>query len=194
MSARIHRLSDVARVGLVGAALLLAAASSGSNKRQGAATTPAQRFAAPAPRAMEADRAIGLWKSSFGPVKIERDPSGQGDRAVQGAWRYSRSGTEVIGLFWGAMRGNVLEFEWQEPGPGNLRGEGYLVFDPSGERFSGKWWTRSQDRYGDWNGWRPEPSDLNEAGQPGDDYGGDTYGGAPAEGDVAPEPPPPPPR
>jgi hypothetical protein len=155
--------------------------------------------------------AQGLWRTSFGPVKIEPDPKG-GPQAVQGAWTYKRGGQEVVGVFWGRLNGNVLHFTWQEPAvPRYLEGAGYLVFNLDGRRFDGKWWTTNRDRSGDWNGWRHQPGDGNwqppaagghsggELG--GDPYGGDTYG-APYGGDTygspygetAPGPPPPPPR
>lgn len=185
MTARIHWLSSVARVAIVGAAALAAAASSGSNQQPPAGpVSGGGGFAAPAPRHMEPGTELGLWRSSFGPVKIEVDPRGSQDQ-VQGAWRYMRGAQEVIGIFWGSMRGNVLEFEWQEPGQGApLEGRGYLVFAPGGDGFQGKWWTASRDRSGDWNGWR---DDAAASGGPAEQ--------APPEGydpNVAPSEPPPP--
>jgi hypothetical protein len=113
---------------------------------------------------MPADAALGLWKSSFGAVKIERDEAGQ----VVGAWVYDRDGREVVGTFGGALSGNVLQFQWQEPArPHDLLGEGYLVFDPSGQSFSGRWWTTARDRGGDWNGWRGGGEDPAGAGPDG---------------------------
>jgi hypothetical protein len=188
MSARIHWLSSAIRVAIIGAAALAATASSGSKKAP--PSTPGgggAGFAAPAPRHMEAGTEQGLWRSSFGPVKIEVDPRGAGPTDVQGAWRYMRGADEVIGLFWGSLRGNVLEFEWQEPGQGaSLGGRGYLVFDPSGDRFQGKWWTTAQDRSGDWNGWRDAAGNGGpaEPAPPVDDGGYD-----PNDPSGAPPPP-----
>ena len=122
---------------------------------------------------METERALGLWKTSFGPVKIERDPEA-GPEQVMGVWIYDRAGEEVVGTFGGPLSGNVLHFRWQEPGrPRDLVGEGYLVFDPSGQSFTGRWWTVARERGGDWNGWRAdsggEPGPAEPApGEPGD--------------------------
>lgn len=100
---------------------------------------------------MDSSLALGLWKSSFGAVKME---ASQND-GLQGIWVYDRQGQEVIGYFDGAMDGNVFQFQWHEPAePAPLRGSGYLVFDPNGNTFSGKWWTDKRDRTGSWNGWR----------------------------------------
>ena len=67
---------------------------------------------------------------------------------------YQRQGQEVVGYFSGNLRGNVLQFRWQEPNNPPLTGEGYLVFDPQGRQYSGRWWSDKRDRVGDWNGWR----------------------------------------
>lgn len=192
MSARIHRLSDVLRIALIGTGLVFAAASSGSSQ-SASSTTPAAEFGSPAPRAMQPDRAIGLWKTSFGPVKIEIDPEAGGPNGVQGAWRYMQGRREVIGVFWGSLRGNVLDFEWHEPGDDTeLRGQGYLVFDVTGERFNGKWWTTRRDKSGDWNGWRPAgATPAPDGDEPYDDEGYDDEGGEPYD-DGAGAPPPPP--
>ena len=79
-------------------------------------------------------------------------PSG----SVQGVWMYQRQGQDVVGYFSGNLRGNVLQFRWQEPGEPNhpLTGEGFLVFDTQGRQYSGRWWSDHRDRVGDWNGWR----------------------------------------
>ena len=55
-------------------------------------------------------RALGLWRSTFGAVKIEADNSKGGLQtgAVQGVWVYQRQGQEVVGYFSGNLRGNVL--------------------------------------------------------------------------------------
>ena len=118
---------------------------------------------------MDAGRALGLWKSSFGPVKIERDAEG-GPEHLMGIWVYDRAGREVVGYFGGPLAGNVMQFRWQEPArPRDLVGEGYLVFDPEGKSFTGRWWTTTGDRGGDWNGWRADASSTE--GPPGPDRG-----------------------
>ena len=101
---------------------------------------------------------LGLWKSNFGAVKIEANPR-DGAEGIMGVWLYDRNGQEVIGYFSGRANGNVLKFTWNDPSDGNpLEGEGYLVFDPQGGSFTGKWWTSNRDRGGDWNGWREQRS------------------------------------
>jgi len=111
---------------------------------------------APPSQPMEATAALGLWKTSFGPVKIEKDPDA-GATNVRGVWVYDRSGHEVVGYFSGPLDGNVLQFRWTEPSkPNDLVGDGYLVFDPSGQSFSGRWWTTDRVRGGEWNGWRKD--------------------------------------
>lgn len=105
---------------------------------------------------MEPARALGLWRSTFGAVKIEPDASKGGLEAgsVQGIWVYQRQGQEVIGYFAGNLRGNVLQFRWQEPNDPALTGEGFLVFDVQGRQYAGRWWSDRRDRIGDWSGWR----------------------------------------
>ena len=98
----------------------------------------------------------GLWKSNFGAVKLVPNLAAGSD-ALEGVWLYERDGREVIGYFSGKADGNVLKFSWEEPSTGTpLRGTGYLVFDPAGYSFTGRWWTTNQDRGGDWNGWREQ--------------------------------------
>ncbi|MBT8494900.1 MAG: hypothetical protein KJO07_17720 [Deltaproteobacteria bacterium] len=177
--------------------LMAAAASANQNRARpkasaGSADSGEQ---APASKPMDAEMAVGLWKSSFGPVKLEVE----GDQ-VQGVWVYDRQGSEVIGYFEGPLDGNVLEFEWVEPAqPTELKGSGYLVFDPDGRAFAGKWWTHNRDRSGAWNGWRT--ADTMPGGNPeGDGAGADgpggpaTNDGVPGEGngpaEQAPGPPP----
>ncbi len=100
--------------------------------------------------------ALGLWKSNFGAVKLEAD-NASGANGLMGIWLYDREGQEIIGFFSGKADGNVLKLTWEEPGTGApLRGSGYLVFDPAGASFTGRWWTDNRDRGGDWNGWRGE--------------------------------------
>jgi hypothetical protein len=139
---------------------------------------------------MDSGRALGLWKSSFGPVKIERDVEGGPDH-LMGIWVYDRAGQEVVGYFSGPLSGNVMQFRWNEPArPRDLVGEGYLVFDPNGQSFTGRWWTVSRDRTGDWNGWRNDgagPADV----PPGPDGPDDTDQGMPPEGETPPGEPPP---
>ena len=105
---------------------------------------------------MDANAAMGLWKSNFGAVKIETDPEAPG--TVRGVWLYERNGQEVIGYFAGALSGNMLQFSWEEPASGGapMAGAGYLTFDPQGQSFQGKWWTSNRDRGGNWSGWRGE--------------------------------------
>ncbi|WP_199351144.1 hypothetical protein [Haliangium ochraceum] len=127
---------------------------------------------APAPVAMDAARALGLWQSSFGAVKLEYDPQEPG--SLMGVWLYERNGQEVIGFFTGPLRGNVLEFSWHEPAQvGDLQGQGFLVFETDGSGFSGEWWSDDQSRTGDWSGWRvtqqggqaPSPAPHSYGGQ-----------------------------
>jgi hypothetical protein len=128
---------------------------------------------------MEPDRALGLWRSTFGAVKIEPDGSHGGLAAgnVQGIWMYQRQGQEVVGYFAGNLRGNVLEFHWQEPNNPPLTGEGFLVFDVQGRQYAGRWWSDKRDRIGDWNGWRqPATRGAQSGGNPGEEGGpGDGY-------------------
>ncbi len=163
----------------------------------------------PAPQQMEPGRTLGLWRSTFGAVKIEADNSKGGLQtgAVQGVWVYQRQGQEVIGYFAGNLRGNVLQFRWQEPGAAGgppLNGEGWLQFDAQGRQYSGRWWTDRRDRVGDWNGWRqpgqegadpyagqqPPPDDQYGPG-PSGQYGGQPYGSSYSR---PPQPPPPQPE
>jgi hypothetical protein len=196
------RLATASRLGAIAAVALFSLASAGNqNNRRG----HSQQYTPPAPRAMAPQSALGLWRTSFGPVKIQSDPS-KGPGYIMGVWVYQRGGQEVIGYFQGALRGNVLQFTWQEPAqPAALTGQGYLVFDVSGTRFNGKWWTTRKDRQGDWNGWRadnaqpagPDPRGTPPPAQPPEQpnpygnggYGGSTYGNPPPSA-----PPPPAPR
>jgi len=151
------------------AAALLASGSSNANRPDDGS----QGSSAPASQPMEAAQALGLWKTSFGPVKIEKDPD-SGDKNLRGVWVYERSGEQVIGYFSGPLDGNVLQFRWTEPAkPADLVGDGYLVFDPNGQSFSGKWWTTDRARGGEWNGWRkdggqgsPDPASTSPEGGP----------------------------
>jgi hypothetical protein len=126
---------------------------------------------------MEPNLALGLWRSTFGAVKIEADNSQGGLAAgnLHGVWVYQRQGQEVVGYFSGNLRGNVLQFRWQEPNNPPLTGEGYLVFDAQGRQYEGRWWSDKRDRVGDWNGWRPTgPGPGRAAASYGQDDGYNT--------------------
>lgn len=198
-------LANVARVVAVLAACAAAvgSASSSSNTPSPPAGAPqAQPLGSPPPpQGMDPGQALGLWRSTFGAVKIEADSSKGGLQtgAVQGVWVYQRQGQEVVGYFAGNLRGNVLQFRWQEPNNPPLTGEGYLVFDAGGRQYSGRWWSDRRDRVGDWNGWRQGGAPAGGQGQGqgqgqgelgANPYGGQ-YGGA---GYAAPQPAPPAPR
>jgi len=185
---------------LAAAAAVLAA--SASSRQSTPPPQPAGAWNAQPPQSQPMDprTAGGLWKSTFGAVKIE--PSDPGvPTQVHGAWTYDKQGAQVVGYFGGTLDGNVLRLTWREPAqpiPGAplLEGEGWLVFDPGGARFTGRWWTASRDRQGDWSGWRG--GQTAPAGVP-QQYGGSTpppdgggYGGA-VYGNVQPTYPPPPP-
>ena len=194
---------NVARLVVVLAAAVAAIGSAASNQQnQPVATSPynTTNYSPPPPQQMEAARALGLWRSTFGAVKIEADNSKGGLQvgAVQGVWVYQRQGQEVIGYFAGNLRGNVLQFRWQEPGAAGappLNGEGWLQFDTAGRQYSGRWWTDRRDRVGDWNGWRQGGDDQQQYTQPGPDESGGPYGGQqpPPEDTRQPGPTQPPP-
>lgn len=186
----MQRLTSAFRAIIFATALFAVAGSATSSQNATMGGQPATVGASnpPPPMAMEPARSLGLWKSSFGAVKIEEDPrapAGQG--YLQGIWVYQKNGQDVIGSFAGQLRGNVFQFQWTEPGQPILTGSGYLSFNPSGQSFSGRWWTEKRDRVGDWSGWRA-PSTLPQM-QPGsyggNSYGGNAYGGA---GYGAPQP------
>jgi hypothetical protein len=171
-------LGNLARVLTLGAACLAAAGSATSNSDK-TATSPQAMNSPPPPQQMEPARALGLWRSTFGAVKIEADNSKGGlqSGAVQGIWVYTRQGQEVVGYFSGGLRGNVLQFRWQEPANPPLTGEGYLVFAQDGRQYSGRWWSDKHDRVGDWNGWRQAAQgQYGQQQQYGNPYGGQTYG------------------
>ena len=196
-------LGNYLRVALLGTACLAAVGSATSNQNTGTQPPPppygaptAANNAAPPPRQMEPGRALGLWRSTFGAVKIEADNSHGGLQtgSVQGVWVYQRQGQEVIGYFSGNLRGNVMQFRWQEPNNPPLTGEGYVVFDQSGRQYSGRWWTDHKDRVGDWNGWReaPQQQQFGQEGYPAPPQQGQ-FGGA-QYGYQQPQPYAPPPR
>ncbi|MEZ4404844.1 MAG: hypothetical protein R3B06_32955 [Kofleriaceae bacterium] len=175
-------LATAARLSLaaLAAATLLASTSAKQN------TPPplgAWNSSPPAAQAMDPAAATGLWSTTFGAVKTDVDGPGR----IHGTWMYENQGREVYGYFGGTLDGNVLRFAWREPAtpqPGEpvLTGEGWLMFDPGGGHFSGRWWSAGHDRQGDWSGSRagnlgavaPAPS----AGMGGALYGGSLYGGA----------------
>ena len=103
-----------------------------------------------------------------------------GPGRVHGVWMYQRDGKDVLGYFGGTLDGNVLRLTWREPaqaqpGEAQLAGEGWLVFDAGGARFSGRWWTSNRDRQGDWTGWRA-PAATTAPALGGAAYGGAAYG------------------
>jgi hypothetical protein len=171
------------------AAAALASSSSSSNR---APTAPASYGdeAPPQSQPMDATRALGLWKSNFGPVKIESDPEG-GPGALRGVWVYEKNGAQVIGSFAGMLDGNVLQFRWMEPGPPDISGDGYLEFEVAGRTFNGRWWTANRDRGGDWQGWRQDAAGP-EGGPPAGEPGPPDDGMGPAEQAPPPGDPPPP--
>jgi len=196
-------LGNVARVVAVLAAVIAAAgsATSESNTKPAGGSVPpqyGQASQAPPPQQMEPSAALGLWRSTFGAVKIEADNSKGGlqSGAVQGIWVYQRQGQEVVGYFAGNLRGNVLQFRWQEPNNPPLTGEGYLVFDVQGRQYSGRWWSDRKDRVGDWNGWRQAPISRDNGYTQPNTYGGSTYAdpyaGRPPEPSYDRQPAPPP--
>jgi len=173
----VMTLGNVARVIAVLAAVVAAAGSASSNQNQNASMMTPQYGQSggspPPPQQMEPARALGVWRSTFGAVKIEADNSRGGleTGSVQGVWVYQRQGQEVVGYFSGSLRGNVLQFKWQEPNNPPLTGEGYLVFDQQGRQYTGRWWSDRRDRVGDWNGWRnagarPDQQNHDPYGQP----------------------------
>ena len=187
---RTMSLGNVARIIAVFAACAAAAgsATSTSSSSQNPAVAgeggpgspggPGDQGGPPPPQQMEPTLALGLWRSTFGAVKIEADDSHGGLAAgsLHGVWTYQRQNQEVIGYFAGNLRGNVLQFRWQEPNDPPLTGEGYLVFDVHGRQYAGRWWSDRRDRVGDWNGWRQPraqgaPASGGDPGDSSDDQG-----------------------
>ena len=110
-------LANATRVVVVLAACIAAVGSTtsnnnGGNQNQTLGYGQTTASSPPPPQQMDPSRALGLWKSTFGAVKIEADNSKGGIEAgaVQGVWVYTRQGQEVIGYFAGNLRGNVLSF------------------------------------------------------------------------------------
>jgi hypothetical protein len=187
------RFANMARVLVVVLSCFAALGSATSNNNSPSAVQPQMaNMSPPPPQEMDSTRALGLWRSTFGAVKIEADNNRGGIQAgaIQGVWVYTRKGDgqEVVGYFWGTLRGNVLDFRWQEPNNPPLVGAGYLVFDQSGRQYSGRWWTDKRDRVGDWNGSRQATtSQPNYTANP---YGGSPYGGQPYGTGAQPQYPP----
>jgi hypothetical protein len=185
---------NVARVVAVLAACVAAAGSatstSNSSNQNQSFAGPASESGPPPPQQMDAARALGLWRSTFGAVKIEPDGSRGGLESgnVQGIWVYQRQGQEVVGYFAGSLRGNVLQFRWQEPNDPPLTGEGFLVFDVQGRQYSGRWWSDKRDRVGDWSGWRQAPGRRQQLDS-SSPYGGQGYGADDAQDPQTPPPP-----
>ena len=178
------QLGNIARMVTVAAACFAAVGSTTSNTNSGSQQPQYAGNNSPPPaQQMEPGRALGLWRSTFGAVKIEADNSKGGlqSGAVQGVWMYQRQGQEVVGYFSGSLRGNVLQFRWQEPSNPPLTGEGYIVFEQTGRQYSGRWWSDHHDRVGDWNGWRQQAAGQQQPQQPqypgqNGAYGGQGYG------------------
>jgi hypothetical protein len=161
-------LGNVARVALVAASCLAAVGSASSNSNTAADPQASAQQGPPQPQQMDAQHALGLWRSTFGAVKIDADGAHGGIQAgaVHGVWEYSRQGQDVIGYFYGTLQGNVLRFKWQEPANPPLTGEGFLVFEQSGGQYHGRWWSDGKDRVGDWNGWRQAQTQTGYGEQP----------------------------
>src|SRR5512135_1274146 len=85
------KLGNLARVLVVCGAALAGAASATSSSNQNTQPQYSQN-SPPPPQAMEPSMALGLWKTSFGAVKIEADNSKGGLQtgALQGVWMYQR--------------------------------------------------------------------------------------------------------
>ncbi len=183
------------RVLVVAGAAAAALASGSSNANRPDDPNAGGGYSAPPSQPMDAAQALGLWKTSFGPVKIERDPEA-GDKSLRGVWVYDRAGKQVIGYFSGPLDGNVLQFRWTEPAkPSDLVGDGYLVFDPNGQSFTGRWWTTDRARGGPWDGRRkdaPEgaPADGSQPPPPGEQPPPGEAPPPPKEGPAEQAPPP----
>ena len=182
------KLGHLVRIVAVGAACVLAAASAQSTSNSQQPGNPQYGSNSPPPsQPMDPARALGLWRSTFGAVKIEADNTHGGIQsgALQGVWMYQRQGQDVIGYFYGTLQGNVLQFRWQEPANPPLTGAGYIVFDPEGRQYSGRWWSDQRDRVGDWNGYRQNQG-VAQQGQ----FVGQPYGGYPQQPQQQPYYPP----
>src|SRR5688572_26607968 len=96
--------------GALAATLSASCTAKGPDPMPPTAAHPSGQTAQP----MDPTLVLGLWKSSFGPVKIEVDETG-GPNAVAGVWTYDKDGTWVIGYFEGRLEGNVMAIRWHEP-------------------------------------------------------------------------------
>src|SRR6267154_5526112 len=96
-------LGNLARMVTLAAACLAAVGSATSNTNSQPQQPPTSQQSPPPAQDMEAARALGLWRSTFGAVKIDADNSkgGIAAGAVHGIWQYQRQGQEVIGYFFG---------------------------------------------------------------------------------------------
>jgi hypothetical protein len=181
---------NVARVLTITAACFAAVGSATSNTNNGpAAQQQSQINSPPAPQQMDPSRALGVWHSTFGAVKIGADDAHGGIQAgaIQGIWMYQRQGQDVIGYFYGTLQGNVLRFRWNEPGNPPLNGEGYIAFNQVGSQYSGRWWSDKKDRVGDWNGYRQATDSPQPYGGQNAQYGGSQYGGQPQQQPYPPQ-------
>ncbi|HVK73473.1 MAG TPA: hypothetical protein VM734_09125 [Kofleriaceae bacterium] len=192
-------MARLARVLLLAVSAAALAASASSRSQSPPPAVGAWNAQPPQAQAMDPRVSYGLWKTTFGAVKIEEESPGR----IHGVWTYDRQGQQVVGYFAGALDGNVLRLTWREPAQPDasspqLTGEGWLVFDPGGGRFTGRWWTNSHDRQGDWTGERGMPAAAAQPGYAvggaygGTAYGGDGYGGYGYGAPTYPPPPPPP--
>src|SRR5262245_30336312 len=131
-------LGNFARVVTVLAACIAAVGSASSNSNTQPQEPQTAQSSPPPPQQMDPGRALGLWRTTFGAVKIDADNAhgGIGAGAIHGVWEYQRQGQDVVGYFFGTLRGNVLQFRWQEPANPPLTGEGYLVFEQTGRQYS----------------------------------------------------------
>jgi hypothetical protein len=136
---------------------------------------------------MAPQRVPGLYRSNFGAVKMEADPAAGATRII-GVWRYERDGSEVVGFFNGELDGNVLRFSWREPPfERPLAGEGWILFDPEGAEFSGRWWTVAGDRAGEWRGTKAQaPPSVSAPAPPPHDGDHPAAEDVPAPGGAAP--------
>jgi hypothetical protein len=178
------KLGNVARVALVAASCLAAVGSATSSSNNQPDPQTAAQQGPHQPQQMDAQRALGLWRSTFGAVKIDPDNAhgGIAAGAVHGVWEYSRGGTDVIGYFYGTLDGNVLRFKWQEPANPPLTGEGFLEFEQTGRQYHGRWWSDRKDRVGDWNGWRQAQGAVGDNGDPNQPQQGYPQQGYPQQG------------
>jgi predicted esterase len=92
----------------------------------------------------ETPRVAGEWKTSFGPVRLELQNSGE----VKGKIVYSRLDIQ------GKVEGKTLALEYDQ---GKIHLNATWTFDPSGNAFTGSFQASNGNR-GIWNGWRPDPS------------------------------------